>query len=829
MRATPLALGLSFLFSLCMCAQECRPMLKEQPVSASGVTSEGESSLEFDGTFRRLREREKVASEMVVRMDRGLMLSQEPRTEKVSKTWKLESQKSMEKELLETDQGINEDLQRAYKIAASDKSAQANEKNVQIALLHWMVLLRRNTMQGFHTEVAGLEDDPDCAGDVIGDQLLERYFEALFEKDATSRGAAVLALIDLARQTACLGEQQSGRLAARLYRSYMELEGFLRLNGLDEVTPYVAQAAAEPLLLFYDVEKYRGPNSPLMHWFADHREALLQGARTKRNPALWHGLWLYDRRSGRLRGYRVTSRPQNENDVNLELFLGSLSRPENMGFADCSFSEMIGRGATQAGYFCAGSSCGRPANGNGPPGNQTMSSFLKDPLGENLQATICDQTGTSGKDGGGGGGRFCDQGLNLGAGENTAAATVNCVSQQVVQPGTEGMKCIAEVTGLCSNPLDKIAKDMQQTQFSGVKLGKDCQLQQASGASPDQKYKDAELQAYREMIREQADAARNLDKQIDAIEKDYKTKKDNENDLHGDKLNGCKNDPVCTKGVDTDHKEDIDKIQKDHDQALKAARDAEAKEKQKAKEKYDEKVKKAAEEKKKDQSKQDRACNPDMPDCGDNSCTAMSRETQQMLQCAQSAIDPKQDPFQTKKGGCNPDVCDPADPTETKNSGFSKCLSSIGDDPSTATARQCWAVHCASGEIAFVGGGGACGCQGAGPDAINVPAGGLNNFCAMAHCTEDAARAAPAGIEGGGDTGPGTGGGVGGGNTEGGQGVGTWINGSCSCGQSIGGTGGTLSVPPQPRGGFNVSSPTLFSDVNGRGGTNGFEPGTPPR
>src|SRR5262249_32632961 len=145
-------------------------------------------------------------------------------------------------------------------------------------------------MQSFHTRVGGLEDDPDCAGDIVGDQLLEHYFDSLFDRDSANRAPAIKALIDLARQSACLGEQQSSLLSSLLVHSYAELESFLRLNGLDRALPYVSQATAQPLLFFYDVEKYRGSSFPLARWFEDHREALLEGTKSRRNPIFWHGL-----------------------------------------------------------------------------------------------------------------------------------------------------------------------------------------------------------------------------------------------------------------------------------------------------------------------------------------------------------------------------------------------------------------------------------------------------------------------------------------------------------------------------------------------------------
>ena len=53
-------------------------------------------------------------------------------------------------------------------------------------------------------------------------------------------------------------------------------------------------------------------------------------------------------------GYRPTTRPQDENDVDLAGFYGSIATRHNLGDYSCSFNEMIERGHSTAGYFCAG-------------------------------------------------------------------------------------------------------------------------------------------------------------------------------------------------------------------------------------------------------------------------------------------------------------------------------------------------------------------------------------------------------------------------------------------------------------------------------------------
>jgi hypothetical protein len=92
-------------------------------------------------------------------------------------------------------------------------------------------------------------------------------------------------------------------------------------------------------------------------WFSDNRLTLVNAIAAGRHAPLWHGLWLYDRRSGRVLGFRHTVKPLNENDVDLIRFYGSLANRQNLGDFTCSLSEMVQRGPDKLGYFCAGFLC----------------------------------------------------------------------------------------------------------------------------------------------------------------------------------------------------------------------------------------------------------------------------------------------------------------------------------------------------------------------------------------------------------------------------------------------------------------------------------------
>jgi hypothetical protein len=338
-------------------------------------TSTSDAQKELDELYVGVAEAQSKGAELTLELDRKKIAA--PRLAPERRRGRKGGWEKLEAELMRSDESLGRELQRLYKAAAEIEPPAADRMLVRAALLHWTLLLRQRAMEGFHTAVAGLDDDPECAGDLIGDDLMLRYFDALFRdpKDlqqelqaerATTQYEAVTALVEIARQSACLGAQQSALLASHLYHSFVALVGFLRLNRLERIVPYVVQAAAQPMLLFYDVEKYRGPYSPLARWFAEYQATLAAGVDTRRIPAAWHGLWLYDWRSGHLLGYRITDDPRDENDVDGQLFFESIARRENLGRFDCSFSEMVERGPGRGGYFCAGSSCGddeRPPTG----------------------------------------------------------------------------------------------------------------------------------------------------------------------------------------------------------------------------------------------------------------------------------------------------------------------------------------------------------------------------------------------------------------------------------------------------------------------------------
>jgi hypothetical protein len=731
-------------------------------------------------------DQQRRASQLVVQLDQDLQQAVGTITARArgDQLRKLVSLSTRDQELFALDLAINTGLQQVYTGANALGTPEAGELLVQAALTHWTVLVRRAAMQSFHTEVEGLVDDPDCAGDVIGDELLQRYFDALFDKTAAGPARAITALTAIARQTACLGTQQSALLASNLVTSYDALMRFLRLNGLYDVGPFVAQAAAQPLLLFFDVEKHRGSRSPLTRWFIENRLTLLNAIAAGRHAALWHGLWLYDPRSGRLLGYRPTATPRDENDVDLARFYGSLASRQNLGDFSCSLSEMVERGADALGYFCAGSLCktqqagaagerGRLAGGQ-PGGGRS-------PLSEEFETTMCRRPGAGGGAGDGGtgrGGSICGQGLALG-GSTLAASTVRCLSQQVVQPGTQGFRCLAEATGLCSNPVDRLAKDLQDSLFAGVKPGSKCEI--GKGKShidelPPLPQPDAVAEADKS-IKAAERKAEKLDKDMEKLEKDIKT------------LNKEIAKAIAKRAADSALLDEKEAAKKQAEEAKKQAEADKKKAEEAKKNAEDEKKEKKREAKKNPGGKGTPACPPGTPDCGDNSCTAMADQMGRAMACAARTLNPgERDPLRTSVGGCNPTVCDPVDPTGP-GPATARCLATMAPDTTVATDRQCWAVDCARQRTPTTQG--CCG-RTAGPAGRETGIGAPGaSMCASTRCSDDSVpTAGPFG---------------------------------CEC-RERGGTP-TGGFTPRPPGSFDLSRPSAFLDTNKRSrGETGLRP-----
>lgn len=721
------------------------------------------------------------------------------------------SQETSEEEaqLLESDRHLNQAIEGLYARSWSKEAGSGSDSALRAALLHWTTLVRRAFMQGLHTRVHGLENDPDCAGDLVGDGMLLRYFEAVLAHRETD---AALALTDLARQSACLGVSQSDQLANVLAGTFEELRAFLRLQGHEDLVPFVVQAGSNPLLLFYDVEKYRGLDTPLARWFRDHRDILSEGADFGRNPARWHGLWLYDRRSGRLIGYRETLKPADENDVNLGQFFQSIVEPENLGDYGCSFAEMVERGAGSLGYFCGGSTCRqetRPASGGVSAGRspwRRSDRAVDTTVGgmTNLDViygrAVCD----AGADGRDPSGATPKCGSEDRYGGNRAADAVRCLSEQVVRPGTEGFHCLAESGGRCADPGGKLIKDLQLTSFAGIKVGPKCTLSVGMGDVKQAEWEAEKLRKEREARQKEIDRLKEVIQKMDDAMAEDKALQEGFDDDAARAFDSYKEAKKAAEETGRDPNTDPD-VQEAYQRAQEAARkaaeareatnstrrtaaalQAKALEDLKKKEKEDAEKRKE-EDKKKQQAGKDggnKRCDRDNPNC--DSCTGMSQAARDTLGCIEAALsEAQQDPL-GGHGGCDPLRCDPIEP-DPGASGSRACFEVIANDPVAATSKFCWAVQCAQGQTPATGPNG-CSCRVGGGSLQPTQTGGVQNFCAQMHCSEGSP---------------------------------VYQNGRCSCGgegTTVGGAIGTnrggLGGPPVPKRFSPVlGAPPSFSEV----------------
>jgi hypothetical protein len=729
-------------------------------------------------------ELERRASEWVVMLDQPAMILDVEQGSTEERLAMLEG----ERELLLIDTEINERLKNLYTAATEGDRQDPSAMPVRIALLHWTTLLRRRSMQGFHTLVEGLEDDVDCRGDIIADQLLLVYFNTLFEDQRrTGREAlAVRALTDLARQSACLGAQQSAQLASDLYWSFVELRGFLRLNGIEYVVPYVAQAAAAPMLLFYDVEKYRGPQSPLARWFAENYEWLIQGTTSKRIPLVWHGLWLYDRRSGRLIGYRPTRKPINENDVHLAQFFGSIVSRENLGRYDSSFAEMIERGGTAQGYLSIGSICAESKESGAGKKGSSWSKFggklqssrsvtgqlSRAGLSEDtIKGTLCDESPSSGNNPDGS--SLCGGGGLSGPGRNWAADAVRCLSQQVMQPGEKLMRCTAEALGLCSSPVDKAVKNLQQTSFAGIRLGDNCQLTEGGGSEGGGSIAKPKTEAQKKAEQKQKEAEAKLQRELaeakkaaEAAEKARKTEEEKQ----------AKAREASRAYAQQPTKENAAAREEANEEYSNATLDrimAEAEYRYEEEQVYQagQKLLEAIDDLRRWPNPNKR-CPIDTPDCGGNACTGMSAAVMAVQSCFEDAArEEEREIFEREPG-----VVDP-NPDEGTYPGFGNCFESY-DDQVSAVHKECWAVDCGPESMTVMTAGGNCGC---GPEITGDPSDHLTGMCATILCSDGSP---------------------------------TVRNGKCTCegGAEIG--GGTFGGGTILKGPFITSSPRLFTEVH---------------
>ena len=711
------------------------------------------------------------------------------------------------------DSNLNNTLADVYNKASLLLTVDRSYAETQAALAHYRVLLRRASMRAYHTEVPGLEDDPDCRGDFTGDELLGKYFGAVVSTSDASRATAIAVLSDMGRQSACLGTEQMHSLANDFYSAFSELQLILRANGREYLIPFVAQALANPLLIFYDIEKAYGKDGPLARWFLEQRAALREAEASRRLALLWHGLWLYDRVTGRMVGFTANATIANENFVALDLLWPSLTSTINLGDNNCSLAEMVQRGPGPNGYQCLGYTCATAFGSASDPNvraaaadfrlSQLQSVNDKDVFMQSLPG--CSQSGADTRTTGLG--NQCSGGAGSSA-SGRAAKEVQCVSKTIVQPGTEAMQCLSEVTGRCSNPVQQITKDLQQTTYAGVKLGKDCLIGagKKDGKKPDEKKSEEEKKKQEEQKRQQeerqkreeeerkqeeARRADQLRKQLKAIsEADQKIEEENK------KIKAAKAAQDEADRRMKEHKEGTDEYAR---AAIDKKNASEAELNAKGRVQELELEIEGRNEIIKDlvfqltRGMKNVACGPG-EDCPNNDCTGMASAMDKAMECAGKKLADKEKPLSQGPGTCDPTVCDDFEPGKKESRGWEACILQMDNAVTDAANRQCWMTRCANNEAATLING-RCTCRGGALTVSGgVGGGGLRNMCEYARCTGDAALSQSSAARNSG------------GNMAG------WMNGGCSCGVPNGMTGTGAGITPPPH--ITLPPAPTFSDRN---------------
>ncbi|MBP9205136.1 MAG: hypothetical protein KBG28_14300, partial [Kofleriaceae bacterium] len=346
----------------------------------------------------------------------------------------------------EIEAALDEALRAGY--GADPSTADGSAALTRTALVEWARRVRRELGDGLATAVPALREDPGCAGSLIGDQALIDYVDAVTARQARVH-QAVGALTHLGRHLTCIGELQSLRLAWAMRTAFLDVEVGLRQNQLAEIVPMLALAVSSPMLLVHDVERRHGDDTPLARWFVEYADLLREGAVWRHHPAAWHGLWLYDRHLGRLRGLRVvTEGTSDDNTIDLGALIETMSKP---GADDtrCSLIEMVGRGTVFGRYACLATACEQG---------------LADP-----ELCKAEADGGGGGDSGGGGAGVDVPGL---ATDDVLA----CLSAQAAGPMREQFTCIREATGSAAAPRGMARKDFASVGMAGARVGGQCDL-----------------------------------------------------------------------------------------------------------------------------------------------------------------------------------------------------------------------------------------------------------------------------------------------------------------------------------------------------------------
>jgi hypothetical protein len=268
------------------------------------------------------------------------------------------------------------------------------DEPLAVAALDLGIGVRRTAGPGAHTEVDGLSASASCAGDLIGDRLIQNYGRAMMERirSRTSSGAAIeIALHGIAVQIACMSDRQLADVEAAMRGSFEDTALRMSLSGKRALIPAFARLMAPVQVLIFDARKHRGIWSRNWHWFVDYGPLIEEDIAR----AGWASdkLLLWDRRRGKLVGFPPCALGAvNSSCVDLTVFLRSLRDPRAIGPGDCALAGMVSNQprliAGELRYACPMDPCSSSGDTSsssgmvGRPGRVAASNiFTRDPSG----------------------------------------------------------------------------------------------------------------------------------------------------------------------------------------------------------------------------------------------------------------------------------------------------------------------------------------------------------------------------------------------------------------------------------------------------------------
>lgn len=258
---------------------------------------------------------------------------------------------------------VEKERERAWAGFSGTSGATLIQQPLKLAMRALHTQVRRYVGPTLHTSVPGLKKDHGCTGDVIADELLDRYGQATASilplRTADGSDARAKALLNLSVQISCLGARQLSQFGRGLEHGYAAVVRQMIRHRQGHLVDAFARIFAPVQVLLHDANKHMATRSPTYRWFVENGE-LLKGNTANAGWATGQ-LMLWDRRQGRLTGVPLCQAGQINGCVDLEAFIDSMYDPRALGLGDCALLGMVSKGRENVGgvprYTCPVSSC----------------------------------------------------------------------------------------------------------------------------------------------------------------------------------------------------------------------------------------------------------------------------------------------------------------------------------------------------------------------------------------------------------------------------------------------------------------------------------------